>query len=529
MNRIGITTLMLFLLAPFQQKPEAPSQAPMPIQSRAEATDFRETSRFDDVMKFLDAVAQQSKQVRVTSFGKSAEGRSLPLVILADPAVDQPAPAIRSKKLRVFIMANIHAGEVEGKEASLHLIREIAFGPLNPLLKDLVILFAPIYNADGNERISNSNRTNQNGPVGGVGIRENAAGMDLNRDYMKLETPEANALVGQAFNRWDPHVIVDLHTTNGSYHGYALTYAPALNPNGDERLMRMTREVLLPAIRKQMKEQHKYETHSYGNFIDENHPEKGWQTFDHRPRIGNNYIGLRNRIAILSEAYAYIDFKSRVDVTRKFVQSILEYCAGHASELAQAVAAADQRMRLGSREVPKQLGIKFALRPLPDPVEILGNEVIAENEKFRRTDRIVTYRTREFSIFEATERERFPRTYYIGSDQAALVEKLRAHGVKVDRIAQTWRVAVELFHVHGSSRSSQAFQNHFEARVTGAWHPEVVTLPAGSFKVRTAQPLGRLAFYLLDPESDDGLLNWNFFDPVITEIPAYYPVYRSPD
>ena len=126
-------------------------------------------------------------------------------------------------------MANIHAGEVEGKEAMQHFARRIVLGDLRPLLDKLIILIAPIYNADGNEKINVMNRTAQNGPLGGVGVRENSKGLDLNRDYMKLDSPEAQSLV-RLFNRWDPHLTVDLHTTNGSYHGYHLTYSIPLNP-----------------------------------------------------------------------------------------------------------------------------------------------------------------------------------------------------------------------------------------------------------------------------------------------------------
>ncbi|MBI4467973.1 MAG: M14 family metallopeptidase [Acidobacteria bacterium] len=506
---------------------------PAPLRSRAEVSEFRETSRYADVTDFLEAIASRTKRVQVKAFGTSREGRPLPLVILSEPAIKTPESAHRSGKLRVFVMANIHAGEVEGKEASLHLIREIALGPLRPLLKDLIILFAPIYNADGNERVSINNRPDQKGPVGGVGVRENAEGLDLNRDFMKLETPEANGLVGEVLNRWDPQLIVDLHTTNGSYHGYALTYAPPLHPGGDERLIQMTREEILPAIRKEMLDRYRYQTYFYGNFIDEHHPEKGWKTFDHRPRFGNNYIGLRNRLTILSEAYAYLDFRARIEVTQKFVQSILEYAARHARVLSRAVAEADHRMRPRRSGKPAELGLRFANRPLPEPVEILGNEVISEidpetnAQRFRRTDAIISYRTQDFGIFEATEMTRFPHAYYIPSGQMAAVEKLRAHGIMVERMPARLKAKVEVFRVNAFKPSDTPFQRHHETSLSGDWFTEVRVLPAGSFRVRTSQPLGRLAFYLLEPESDDGLVDWNFFDTAVREVPVDFPVYRS--
>ena len=134
---------------------------------------------------------KRTDKLRVESFGKSEEGRDLPLMILADPPISQPRRRAPRASPSSLFMANIHAGEVEGKEAMLHLARRIAIGDLRPLLNNLIILIAPIYNADGNEKISLNNRTAQNGPIGGVGARENAKGLDLNRDYMKLESPEA--------------------------------------------------------------------------------------------------------------------------------------------------------------------------------------------------------------------------------------------------------------------------------------------------------------------------------------------------
>lgn len=138
-------------------------------------------------------------------------------------------------------MANIHAGKVDGKEALLHLARRLTIGDLQLLLGSAVWLFAPVYNADGNEHVGLGNRSEQNGPIGGVGTRENARGLDLNRDFMKLESAEARSLVA-LLSRWSPDVVVDLHTTNGSYQGYHLTYAPTLNPNADGRVVAFTRE-----------------------------------------------------------------------------------------------------------------------------------------------------------------------------------------------------------------------------------------------------------------------------------------------
>src|SRR5262249_46123239 len=150
----------------------------------------------------------------LTELGRTAEGRSIPLLIVADPPVRAAAEASRSGKLIVLAIGGIHAGEVCGKEALPMLLREVFSGPHPPALKDLVLAVVPNFNADGNERVSKFNRPGQVGPEAGMGQRANARGLDLNRDFVKLEAPETRSLV-RFLNQWNPHLFIDTHTTNG--------------------------------------------------------------------------------------------------------------------------------------------------------------------------------------------------------------------------------------------------------------------------------------------------------------------------
>ena len=189
----------------------------------AEASEFKATARHADVMNFLGTLAKKSSCVVVGEMGKSFEGRVLPLLILANPPVSTPEEAARSDRLVVYAQGGIHSGECCGKDALLILAREIATTPDHPLLKKLIILMAPLYNADGNERVNRTNRPGQAGPTEGMGIRATAEGYDLNRDNTKLDSPEAQAL-SRMMNEWDPALVVDTHTTNGSYHQNTLTF-----------------------------------------------------------------------------------------------------------------------------------------------------------------------------------------------------------------------------------------------------------------------------------------------------------------
>lgn len=547
------TAALLFcflLLIPNTAMPKTQISLP---KSKAELTNYEETSRYEDVIKFIAELQKVTDLLRVETFGKTEEGRELPLMIFANPPLSQPREARASGKPVIFIQANIHAGEVEGKEAMLHLSRRIVAGDLKTLLDKLVIIVAPIYNADGNEKIDVKNRTAQNGPISGVGTRENAKGMDLNRDYMKLESPEANALVG-LMNRWDPHLTVDLHTTNGSYHGYHLTYSPTLNPNADARLIAFGRNKMLPAITRTLLRQHKFRTYYYGNFatkermnreldnfeiqrsgraaLPADKPEtKIWRTFDHKPMFGNNYVGLRNRLTILSEAYSYLDFKGRIAVTEAFVEEIFKYSALHAAEITALIKRVDEDAVRG--KLPAK-GVAFEIKPLDKPVSILVGEVnkIKNPKSGKEMTAMIENKYTptlmpDYGLFAATKSNEVPRAYIFKNETGlkTVIAKLLAHGINIEELTESLNVETESFVIDSVNRAARAFQGHAEVKLKGHAQKETINFPTGSILVRTTQPLASLIFYLLEAESDDGFVRWNFLDSYL-EKGKTYPIYK---
>jgi hypothetical protein len=498
-------------------------------RTRAEKTNYEETSRYDEVIGFIAELQKQSPLLRVENFGRTNEGRELPLMILANPPVARPREALASGKPIVFVMANIHAGEVEGKEASLVVARRLLNGDLRPLLDKLVVLIAPDYNADGNEKISTDNRVAQNGPIGGVGIRENAQGLDLNRDYIKADAPETRALL-RLFNRWDPHLTVDLHTTDGSYHGYHLTYSIPLNPSTDADLAAYHRNKMMPALAEAMASKHKFRTYYYGNFSGRapraGEPDtRSWQAFSPAPRVGTNYVGLRNRMAILSEAYSYLDFHKRVDVTEAFVEEILRYSAEHADEMRSVCARADaDAISRATEGKLGDLGIDSDFQALPDNVEILlGKITRVKNPRSGREmtamleDQITPVKMLDYGMFAPKRSIPRARVYFLPDEPAfrPAIDKLHEHGVTVERLTEPLTTQVRSFILEKGNRSERAYQNHRELKVTGKYETQNEKFPAGTFVVRSTQPLGLLASYLLEPESDDGLTTWNFFDAAL--------------
>lgn len=496
--------------------------------TRAERTDYRETSRYADVLAFLDAL-EGAPALHHSTFGYSFEGRPLPLMVVGKGLATGTAAEVRAtERLRVLVVANIHAGEVEGKEAVQMLLRSFAGGEHHAWLDSLVVLVAPLYNADGNERVAVTNRARQHGPVGGVGERGNAQGLDLNRDHMKLASPEARALVG-LLHEYDPHVLVDLHSTNGTHHAYHLTYSPPLHPDTDPAITGLLRERWLPEMTRRMLDERGWHSYYYGNAYAPQGRERGWYTFDHRPRFGTNYAGLRNRVGILSEAYSYLDFRGRVEVTLAFVEGILAYAHQNAAAVAEAVRAADAAELVGAR-----LAVRAAFNR-DGVADILMGETeerlspASGRRYLARLDVVRPESMPEYGSFQVTEWERVPAEYYVPARLAGVIDLLTFHGIPVRRLTEERIERVQRFVIDSVAVQERAFQGRQERELFGRWEDARVTLPAGTAVVElTGEPLARLAFHLLEPRADDGVAHWNLVELIVDGEQSYYPVFRRP-
>ncbi len=515
-----------------------PAAGPTP-RTRAERTAFAETSRYADVVAFLDTLGRLAPgAVRVASAGTTAEGRAIPLVVASRPPVATPEEARRLGRPVVYVQANIHAGEVEGKEALQALVRDLALDPRPNALDSLVLLAVPVYNADGNERVGpqERQREEQNGPAL-VGQRPNALGLDLNRDYVKAEAPETRAALA-LLARWDPEAFVDLHTTDGSYHGYALTWSPSLHPSaplgpftGDTLLPRVAARLAVAGVR----------TFPYGNFslaygadVTPDTVKAGWFTYDHRPRFGTNYYGLRGRVAVLSEAYSHDPFGRRVQSTYAFVRALLSELAADGPGLrARADAADSARVAAG----PVALAARLTTRPRV--AEVIAEDLARAPDSartepgvprgIRRTGRFRAVRIPVHDRFEATRTRALPAAWAFdaGAPGAAeAVALLARHGVRVERLEAPRNVEAEVFAADSVVVAARPFQGHREVRLVGTWRQALTrALPAGTFLVPADQPRAALALVLLDPESDDGLVTWNVWDAALRPG-ADFPVVR---
>ena len=490
----------------------------------AEASDFKATATHAQVMDLLGRIdaADDARAgiMHVIEFGRSFEDRALPLAILADPPVRTPDEARVSGKPIIYAWANIHAGEVCGKEALLMLARELVTTPNHPLLDDLVILLAPIYNPDGNDRMSTDNRHNQVGPEQGMGQRANAQGLDLNRDWAKLESPEAQSMAC-VLTAWDPHVVIDSHTTNGSHHRNALTFAGLLNPACHRDSLLFMRDELLPEVSERLRERTGYETFYYGNF---NRTHTVWGTYAADPRYSGPYCGLRGHMSILSEAHAYIPYKDRVIVTREFVREIMQYVAANTARVMELHDAAKaETIAAGANPQPDDcVGIRLR-RAAFNELAIVKGYVMepVEGRRPRPTDEPKDYRVVHVGRFEATVSVRRPYAYVIPPGLGNVVDKLRQHGIEVTSFEG--KAGVEIYTITRIDRAERAFQDHHILTLDVEAQNMVRLFPPGSTLVRTAQPLGTLAVLLLEPRASDSLATWNFLDEHIG-VGKEYPI-----
>jgi len=502
-----------------------------------EATAYGRTSLYPEVVELVREVARTSRLVAVATLTRSAEGREVPLVILSRERVRTPAELRATGKPAVLIMANIHAGEVEGKEACQMLIREVGSGRLAGLLEHQAVLVIPIFNADGNDRLG-PNRHDEGPEV--AGVRYNGQYLDLNRDYTKLESPEVRALVG-VLTAWDPVMVVDMHTTNGSYHREPVTYTTGGHPNGPKALADTMWGKVFPAAAAALQQRYGWDSVPYGSFVDAEHPEKGWENDSLEARYGTNYVALRNRFSILDENYSYADFKTRVLSSYAYVRAVLEYTDAHAAELVALVRRADAETREGFSQQPFVTAWK--LDRLMD-VTVKGFEhtkapVTAEERvkypwlgEFRmkptevRRDYTMPYMSRAAPTATVT----LPEGYVVlpGHDEA--VQNLLAHGLVLERLGSTCTVPAERFALEKVELAKSLFQGHALVTLAGHYERAEVGLPAGSVWVDLRQPLARLVPVLLEPLSGDSLAAWGFFNRALVRQwsaePGVYPVLR---
>jgi len=512
--------------------------------TRAERTNFAETSLYGDVVQFIDSLKVLGARIETGSIGKTTQGRDLLYVIASRPLVTTPEEARRLGRPIAYIQANIHAGEVEGKEAMLAMLRDLVFDPGPNVLDSIVLIVQPLYNADGNENLGPDNRRSQNGPAL-AGTRRTAADINLNRDYVGADAPETQASLAM-LNRWDPNLFMDLHTTDGSIHGYALTYAPTLMPTA-VTVSPYLFGTMMPEIRRRVLDRQGFYIDDYGDFsrprpagagpgggrgygwrgvsletmVADSIP-SGWsfRTYDFLPCYGSNYYGLRGRLSILSEAFSHDPFPRRVASTYAFVSEILSYLGEHSGEIVALAQKADSSVAAWADDPGSSPPLALQARMDTTRIEdVRVEEVVPLTDSTRaeagmgnrqRTGIIRPVRMPVMASFTPTLTSTLPFAYaFAGAAADSLRPILAIHGVQVEELTAPVTVTAQGFVIDSIIDAGQRETPRNLKSLTGAWSaPASRTLPAGTYIVRAGQPYGLEAFFLLEPESADGLTSY---------------------
>ncbi len=536
-----------------QEKDAANAAKDYPIKSLqtvAESSNYLATASEKEVLAFLKKVDDASPFASQLQIGETTEARPIQALILAKESNIQLPLAPTDERMVIVLLGGIHSGESDGKEALLALTRDILSDATPRYLDKAVLIFIPNFNADGNERVGTLHRPGQEGPDRGMGIRENAIGLDLNRDFIKLDSPEVRSLV-RMLDAWDADVLIDTHTTNGSLHQYDLTYDIPHNPAANQSLVQWMRKEMLPKVTADMASQG-FPTFYYGNFSND---QKRWESFGHEPRYSTEYMGLRGKIGILVESYSYASYQRRIDASYLFVDACLKQLTDNAKKL-------QPQLNIQQKDAPKSVALQakivadesttiakgFSWSKKAAKTRV-GDALVEEDDDHehgvpndsgkggfpspkdrKRTSELMPtdFDVQLLNVGVATLSVDAPEYYFVPADNAWAAGRLRLHGIRMSWLDKT--IAAGMKKMTASqyrviSKSDQPeFQKHAMRKVTVAVEP-VQWQPSPGWIVSTKQPLGVLATYLLEPQADDSLAVWNFFDPGL-QANATYPVLR---
>jgi Zinc carboxypeptidase len=512
-----------FLTAGGAAPPAAtPAEAPVPGDwlTPAEAAGFEATPDYAETMAFLRRLAARLPEMRLATFGRSAAGRPLPLVIVSRDRAFTPAAARRLARPVVLIQNGIHPGEIDGKDACLMILRDLALGRRRELLDAATLLVVPIYNADGHERISPYNRPNQDGPHRGMGFRTTAGGLDLNRDYVKVSSPEAQAMVG-LIAAWRPHLFVDDHVTDGVDHDWVLTWswteAPQL-PAPVDAWMRAHLPAALAAT-----ERAGHRTGPYVDLKSATDPAQGFSSWVGEPRFSSGYLPLRNRPAVLVETLSYKPYAERVLATRDFLLALLAEVGRDPAGLRRAVDQAEAAtVAAGKPQAPpSDVVLNFEESPVADRIRLpLYATDLATSQVTGQP--LLRYRRGEVREIEVPWYHRSrptltlprPRGYLVLPGWPQIEERLRLQRLRVEQIEEPLEIEVETMRLGPPKLAATPYQGLTRATAEVARRSERRRLPAGTLWVPADQPDFALAVQLLEPEAGDSLVSWGLLSTI---------------
>lgn len=481
----------------------------------SEKTRLTETPSYDETVAYLKKLDKASPLISLREFGRSAQGRVLHVVIATKDRAFSPEAARKTGRPILLVQAGIHPGEIDGKDAGLMLLRDIAFRDKGSLLNNAVFLFVPIFNPDGHERSSQWSRPNQRGPKR-QGWRTTAQNLNLNRDYMKADSPEMHAML-RLINQWSPSLYIDVHVSDGIDHQYDVTF----RYNGDSgsfswspRISDWLNETYRPSIEAALKAM----GHIPGQFFDRSDEidiARGFSVGPSLPRYSEGYGDLRHLPTVLVETHSLKPYRQRVLGTYVLIESSLRNLGSQGDALQRAVhadATAKRAVVLPGRA--KATGEQTTIDFLGISHETYTSAATGAAEvRWLGTPKL--YASLPITLEKPQIEVARPKAYWVPVTKPEVIRRLELHGIRTETLSAARSVTLEMYRLVNPQPQTNSGFHPFEGRytLTAGVKPEVrkVLFPAGSVRVPTDQLLGDLAVALLEPESNDSLFAWGFF------------------
>ncbi|HEX3552106.1 MAG TPA: M14 family metallopeptidase [Thermoanaerobaculia bacterium] len=490
------------------------------LRTRAETSRFEATGSYEETLAFLRQLQAHFPSMYLGFYGTSGQGRPLPFVVVSAEKAFTGRKAQRLPKPIVLIQNGIHAGEIDGKDASLLLLRDLALGRHREILDKVTLVILPIYNVDGHERVSPYNRPNQDGPHQGMGFRATANGLDLNRDYLKLSSEEARSLIALV-NAWRPHLHVDDHVTDGVDMDWVLTYTWAEAPQAPPPIDGWLRAHMPAVLAATAKAGHR--NGPYVDLVDRNDPAKGFNSWVGQPRYSTGYFPLRNRPSVLVEMHSYKPYEQRVMANRDFLAALLEEIARDPASLTKAVADAEAAtVALGRPDAPPSNvavdvesseqadRIRFPVYAGETKTSVVSGQplLLFHRGEVREIEVPWIHQAR---IVKSLPR---PRGYLVLPGWPQIEARLRGHALKVERLMQPVEIEVESMRVTQPRYAPATYQGLTRVTPQVTRTVERRKIPAGALWVPADQPDFEVAVQLLEPEAPDSLLGWGLLSTV---------------
>ncbi|MFN0278988.1 MAG: M14 family metallopeptidase [Pyrinomonadaceae bacterium] len=522
--KLAVIVVLLFVVLAKQTYTQS-EMGPVPPrwQTVAEKTGYKKTSTYDETIAYCKKLTAASGGViRYTTYGKSGEGRDLPLLIAASGGTFSPRLARSAGKAVVLVQAGIHAGEIDGKDAGLALFRDIAITKTRrDLLENVVILFQVIYSVDGHENRSPYMRINQNGPDE-MGFRTNATNLNLNRDYMKTDAPETRAWL-KLWNEWRPDIFIDCHVSNGADFQYNITYDYAHFQDVNPSIRAWMSEHFDQNVVKKVQGEGNVTT-TYFDLVGREITE-GIAIGPSTPRFSTGYTPIRNRAGLLIETHVYKPYKSRVRATYDILRYTIEEVGNAKNSLFAANVIADtQTVERGKTyDEKRRFPLKVELTDKSTPFNLKGVEYTVEDSQISGGKKIVYGTTpKEYTIPKFDEGKVAvsvaPPLYYIIPPQYKdVIEVLQLHGVAFTRLKKPRKFDVESYKLTEPKWAANSFENRITVTCKPIVIKELRMYAAGSVIVAMDQEAANVAIHLLEPAGPDSFVHWGFFNSVFEQ------------